>query len=123
MRVVAGALPLLGFVYMHVEHVYGWGFLAFCYLVGLVGFLGVHWAWSRFLMIWKRLPRRWRAGVIAASFAAALGGNFIVSHGKPDEAAYNIATCFFAVLALLLWGLYRIVSRVLDAIAAHFSKR
>jgi len=112
----------LGALSMHMERMVGWGFLVLCFIVGSVGGLGYMWGREQFLWYWNRLPKSRRRIAIAAGVVLYIIGTFIADHHQPNEGFDDAIACFFVLFALLLWGLYRIMSRFLDAIHERFFK-
>jgi len=113
----------LSALHSHMERFTGWGLLVLIFLVGAGGALAYEWARGQLLLAWNRLPKRQRLALVCAAIALFLGGTFVIYRGKPDADFNNFVTRMCVCLALILWGLYRIVSRVLDALWARFSKR
>jgi len=125
-RLMVGVALLVVFpnaLALHMERLRGWGFLALCFLVGALGAFGFLWARGRLLVARNRLPKGQRYALVCVAIAVVLGGSFIINRGKPDADFNNFLTCLTVCIVLFLWGLYRIVSRVLDALWARFSKR
>jgi len=108
---------------MHAQRLRGWGFLILCFLVGCLGAFGAEWVIGQLRSVWNRLSNKQHVGVVCDAVAIVLAGSFIVNHGKRDEAFNDFVTCCCVFLALLLWGLYRLFSRVLDTVWARLSKR
>lgn len=112
----------VGALSMDMER-FGWGFLVLCFLVGSLGSWGYFWVRERLLLHWDRLPKPKRRIAIASVLALILVGIFFANRHKPDEATADVMACLGVVCVLLLWGLYRIMSRFLDALHARLSGR
>jgi hypothetical protein len=113
----------LGGLSMHMERIMGWGFFVLCFVVGSVGGLSLAWSRGLFLLHWNKLPKSRRRIAISAGLSLYIIGNFIANRHKPDEGFHDTMTVLLVLGLLLFWGLYRIMSRFLDALHARFSKR
>jgi hypothetical protein len=112
----------LAAVSMHMERMRGWGFLILCFVVGSLGGLGVMWVRDRALLNWSRLPKSRKRIAITTGVPLILVGTFVANRHKPDELANDVLMCFAVLVALLFWGLYRIMSRFLDALHERLSR-
>jgi hypothetical protein len=106
-----------------MERVRGWGFLILCFTVGSLGGWGAIWVRDRSALNWNRLPRSRKRIAIAIGIPLVLVATFVANRHKPDELANDVLTCFAVFVVLLFWGLYRVISRFLDALHARLSKR
>jgi hypothetical protein len=106
----------------HIDRFVGWGRFVLIFLVGAVGGRGAVWAGGKLRLAWTRFSKIQRFTLVCAAIALVLGASFILNRGKPDADSNNFATCLSVCGSLILWGLYRTVSRVLGALWARFSK-
>jgi hypothetical protein len=113
----------LAAVSMYMERMLGWGFLILCFIVGSLGGLVVMRVRDRAVSNWKQLPTTKKRIAVTTGITLVLGATFIANRHKPDELANDALTCFAVVVVLVFFGLYRIMSRFLDALHARFSKR
>jgi Na+/melibiose symporter-like transporter len=101
---------------MHLERLVGWGVLLACFLVGSLGGLGFVRARKQLAPSWSRLSKSGRVTVLLGCAAAVLVGVFVANpHSASDGATHVIG---YVVVVLVLWGLYRVFSRVVDAFHA-----
>jgi hypothetical protein len=110
-------------VSMHMERLRGWGFFVLCFVVGSIGGLGFVLVKRRLQTVWNGLRRRQRALIVVAAIAVVLLTSFLWNYGKPDATFNDFVTVGGIIVALLLWGLYRLFSRLLDAVWARFVDR
>jgi hypothetical protein len=122
-RVIALVVVFVAAVSMHMERLRGWGFLVLCLVVGSIGGLGFVLVKGRLQLVWNGLPKKRQALLVGAAIAIVLLASFAWNYGSPDAASDNFVTVVCVILALLLWGLYRLFSHLLDAIWAHFANR
>lgn len=108
---------------MQVGRLFGWHYLILFFLAGTLSGLGFLWAKKQFLPLRSQLSKPRRAILVATVVALALAAMFINNHNRPDEGFNDALACFGLLAALLFWGLYRILSRFLDALHARFSRR
>lgn len=108
LAVFAGALS------MHVERIVGWQLFLLCLIAGAVGGFGYLWGRIQIVHLWNRIPASSKRIVIIATITLCLGGVLFRNHRKPDEEFNDALTCLFVLLLLLLWSLYRLISRFLD---------
>lgn len=123
MRAVVIVAVFLAAVSAHMERLRGWTFLIVCFVAGSIGGLGVIWARNRFLLRWNPLRKSTKRIVLAAVIGIYLIATFVANHHKPDGDVDDLLACLSIIGILLLWGLYRITSRILDALHARFSRR
>jgi hypothetical protein len=123
MRGVVLLIVFVAAVSMQMERLRGWGFLILCFVVASIAVLAGVWVRERFQLIWNRLPRSRRVAVVGAAIAVFLTATFISNYGTPEAAFNNWTTVACIVLGLVLWGLYRPLSRFFDAIWAYFTNR
>jgi len=114
---------LAGAVSMHAERLWGWPFLILSLVVGLIGGAGAVFAWDRLKAVWSGFPRKHKVLLVGAGIAVFMAASFVSNYGKSDAAYNNFLSLGSIILALLLWGLYRLFSRFLDAIWARFQNR
>jgi hypothetical protein len=112
-----------GALSMHMERVMGWAVLVLCFIAGSVGGLSYVWGRERFALYWNKLPKSKRRIAVATALALYITANLIANHRKPDEGFRDAMTCLLVLGGLSLWGLYRIVSRFLDALHERLSRR
>jgi hypothetical protein len=117
------AVVFLGALSMHIDRMAGWGFLIFCSVVGSLGGFTFILGRNTTLSYWSQLPKSRRRIVIAAAIPLVLVATFVADRHKPSEFANDTLTCFTILLILLLWGLYRLFSRFLDALHTRFSRK
>ena len=115
--VFAGALS------MHMERLRGWSFLVLCFIAGSIGGLGFVWARQQLKVGGNRLSKQWKAALIGAAIALVLVVTLILNYGRPDAAANTFLTVGGVVLALIMWSVYRLFSRLIDALRARFTNR
>ena len=108
---------------MHMERLHGWGFFILCFVVGSLGGLAFIWAKDQVLVYWNSLSKTRKRIAIAIALTLVLAVTFFANRHKPDEFVNDALTCLTVLFALLLWGMYRVMSRFLDALHARFSKR
>ena len=113
----------LAAVSMHMERMAGWGFLILCFLVGSVSGLVLIWIRSQVATRWSELSKLQKRIGIATGVVLVLVVTFAANRHKPDEFANDAAMCFALIVALSLWGLARLMSRLVDAVHARLSKR
>ena len=121
-----GAVLVFVFVFalsMHVLQSTGWPFLILCFVTVSLGALGSIWIKERLLSRWHRLTVGKRAILIALGTSLALAAIFLSNRHKPDEGAADFAGVLTVFVVLLLWGLYCLWSRLLDALYVRFFKR
>jgi hypothetical protein len=104
---------------MHMERMAGWELLILCLIVVSVGWLGFSWVREHAHRHWNRLSKSRKRIAVACGVAIILIATFAVNRHRPNE----LANEFAVVVGLLLWGLYHIMSRFLDALHARLSKR
>ena len=121
--VTALVVVFLGALSMHMERMAGWGFLILCFVVGSLAGLGLIWIRNQVSLRWGELSKLQKRIGIATGVVLVIVVTFASNHHKPDEFANDAATCFALVVVLLLWGLARLMSRLVDALHARFSKR
>jgi hypothetical protein len=121
--VAALVLVFLGALSMHAERMAGWGFLILCFVVGSLCGLGLIWIRNQAAQRWSALSKLQKRIGIATGVVLVVVVTFASNRHKPDEFANDAAMCFALVVALLLWGLARLMSRLVDALHARFSKR
>jgi hypothetical protein len=93
-----------------------------CLAVGLVGGVSYIWCRERFLLYWNRLAKSRKWSVVSAGIILYLVVAFIANRHNANEGADDAMACFSALFMLLLWGLYRLMLRFLDALGEEFSK-
>lgn len=108
---------------LNLERWHGWGFLLLCFVLGSTGGLAVIWLKDKLLMGWSRLSKSARITLVVAAVCAWLIGIYIVNSHTTDEAANDVIAYLGVAAVLLLVGLYRVLSRLLDGIWARFSNR
>lgn len=116
---VRGMIPVVVFaaaVSMHMERIRGWGFLVLCLLVGSMGGFGYILVKRRVATVWAGLPKKQKAALVGGVIAVALLVSVVQNHGRPDASYNNFMTVVGITLALLLWGLYWLFSRFIDAV-------
>jgi hypothetical protein len=123
MRGAVLVVVFAGAVSMHMERSRGWGFLVLCFVAGSVGGLGFVWLRKQLVSDWNRFSKARRVGLIGAGIALVLVGTLILNYGRPDAAANILLTTGGVALALVMWGLYRLFSRLVDALWTHFTNR
>jgi hypothetical protein len=112
-----------GAVGMHAERLHGWGFLVICILAGSLGGLGAVWARKRLQLGWNRMSKRRRGQLIGAAIVTVWSATLIVNYGRPDAAVNDLLTLGWVILALMMWGLYHLFSRFLDALWVRITNR
>jgi hypothetical protein len=110
-------------VSMHMERLRGWGFFVLCFVVGSIGGLGFVLVKRRVQTAWNGLHRKQQTLIVVAAIAVVLLTSFLWNYGTPDATFNDFVTVGGTIVALLLWGLYRLFSRLLDAIWARFINR
>lgn len=123
LRGVVLLVVFAGAVSMHMERLRGWGFLVACFVAGSVAGLGYLWVRKRIQFAWNRLSNRRKAALIVAGVVLFLAGTFISNYGKPDAVTNNILAVGGIIVALLMWGLYHLFSRLIDSLWARFTNR
>jgi hypothetical protein len=117
------AVVFLGALSMHMERMAGRGFLILCFVVGSLAALGVIWIRNQVTLRWSELSKQQKRIGIAAGVVLLIVVTFASNRHKPDEFANDAAVCFALVVAFSLWGLARLMSRLVDALHRRFSKR
>lgn len=110
-------------VSMNMQRLHGWSFVIVCILAGSLGGMGYLWARDRVLPSWKRLPKVRRLFLIVLTAAVVLGGRLVANRHKPNEEFADVMACIGVLVALVLLGLYSIMSHLLDAFHARASRR
>jgi hypothetical protein len=123
MIVAVLAVVFLAALSMGMQRTVGWGFFVLCFIVGTLAGLALIFVQEQTVSFWSQLPQSRRRLAIATTVPLVLVVTFVANRHKPDEFANDAAMCFALVVALLLWGLARLMSRLLDALHARFSKR
>ncbi len=120
---VALVVVFLGALSMHMERMAGWGFLILCFVVGSLAGLGLIWIRNQAALHWSELSKLQKRIGIATGVVLIIAVTFAFNRHKPDEFANDAAMCFALVAAFLLWGLGRLMSRLVDSLHRRFSKR
>jgi hypothetical protein len=105
---------------MHAERVMGWGFFILCFVVGSLSGLGLIWFRERFRFYWHRQTKSRRCTAILVVVSLYIVATVIANRHKPDQVLYDTIDI---LSGLLLWGMYRIVSRFVDRINDRLFKR
>lgn len=113
----------LAAVSMNVQRMTGWGFLIVCFLVGSASGLVLIWIRNQAAARWGELSNLQKRIGISTGVILVLVATFAANRHKPDEFANDAAMCFALVVALSLWGLARLMSRLVDARRARLVKR
>lgn len=108
---------------MDVGQLIGWRVFAALTVFGLLGALVVNLALEQFWRRWNNFSTRRRVALASAAATITLCIVFAANHGHPDAADRALEAACVLFVGLLLRGLYLLVSRVIDAIYFHFSKR
>src|ERR1051325_10712440 len=106
-----------------MERLRGVGFFVLCFAVSLIAGIALVLMKSRFQLFWHGLGKKRRAVFVCAAVAIVLLTSFVWNHGRPNEGLNNFAIVGCTVIALLLWALYGLLSRFLDAVWTHFANR
>lgn len=69
-----------------------------------------------FQKFWKALSLQWKVSLVFLASILFLFVAFIVNLHKQSAAIYDLACAGFLLSLLLLWGLYSLMSRGLDAL-------
>lgn len=110
-------------VSMHMERLGGWAFLILRIVVGAIVGLGIVLAMRRLKTFWNGLRSGQRALIVVAAIVVVLLTSFLWNYGTPDATFSDFVTVGGIIVALVLWGLYRLFSRLVDAIWARFVNR
>jgi ABC-type uncharacterized transport system permease subunit len=109
--IVAAAIltAFLGAVSMTMERLHGWSFLVFCFVASLLGAVGYRWARERLL-------------VVVLTAAVVLAGRLIANRHKPNEEFADVLAGIGVLVALAVFGLYRLMSHLLDSLHTGASR-
>ena len=121
--IIGLVVVFLAAVSMHMERMAGWGFLILCFLVGSVGGVLLIWTRNQAATRWSELSKLQKRIGIAMGVVLVVVVTFAANRHKPDEFANDAAMCFALIVAVSLWGLARLMSRVVDAVHGRLSKR
>ena len=107
---------------MNMERLHGSSFIILCAIAALLGGIGYR-ARDLVLPTWKRLPKARRLFLIALTAAIILAGRLVANRHNPDQQFADVLVCIGVLVALALWGLYRILSHLSDSFHSHASRR
>jgi hypothetical protein len=119
---VLGAV-FVGSLSFHMERLLGWDLLILCFFAATLGSLSYLWVRSQFLQRWNELAKSRQIILVVLGITLFLLYVFVSNRHKPDEDFHDVMACLGVIGLLMLWGLYRIFSRFVDALCARLSKR
>ncbi len=110
----------LGGLNLHAERARGWGFFILCFVVGSAGGLAFILFRDRFRFHWNRQTKPRRRAAMAGIVTLYIVATFVANRHKPDAWFYDTID---VLGGLLLWGMYRVLSRFVDALNHRFFRR
>ena len=113
----------LAAVSLNMQRFHGWSFIILCFVASLLGGVGYLWARDRVLPSWERLPKVRRLSLIALTAAIVLAARLIANRHNPNEAFADLMVFMGVLVALALFGLYRILSHLLESSHTRTSGR
>ena len=108
---------------MNLQQLAGWRLLILCLLAGSLGAMWFIWAKGRLLPKWGQLSTGKKAALVVVGTGLALAETFFQNRHKPNESAADFLGVVTILFILLLWALYGLWSRFLDALYGRFFKR
>jgi hypothetical protein len=123
MRGLALSVVFVGTLSVHMERFLGWGGFILCFFAATLGGMGFLWVKSQFLLRWNELAKSRRIILVVLGITLFLLYAFASNRHKPDEDFHDVMACLGVSGLLTLWGLYRLISRFVDAVYARLSRR